>query len=272
MKSLYEYYDDYIRKYRSHKCLPDGSIFDPQFYKIKGRVHQAYKYFGDNVPENFIDIVHDGIDYILENLSTHDYKLLINKLQQNFKDYIDEADIIYDKGNTDKNSFYLKILDKSILNNDEFLKLFEFFNYRIREIRNEYIIVEPIYSKRITSTSPILYHFTTSNKLDSILRNGLRPKRSKYANTLERVYLYNPLHNLNLVNDSNVVKFIQTLFGGVIPRNLVILKIDLHKMTFYNTPLNLYQDTAMNFDEACFTQHSIPAKYIKEVKIKGINK
>lgn len=272
MKSLYEYYDDYIRKYRSHKCLSDGRIFDSHFYKIEGYVNQAYEYFGDNVPENLIDIIHDDIDYILENLNTHDYKLLIKKLQQNFKDYISEADIIYDKGETDKNSFYLKILDKSILDNEEFLKLFEFFNYRIREIRNDYIIVEPIYSKRIDTTSPVLYHFTTTNKLDSILRNGLRPKRSKYANTLERVYLYNPLHNLNLVNDSNAIKFIQSLFGGVIPRNLVVLKIDLYGMTFNNTPLNLYQDTAMDFNEACFTQHLIPAEYIKEVKIKGINK
>ena len=272
MNTIYDIYNSYNRKYG------DGNntyVYNPLFYKIEQRILQAYEYFGENnVPDNLDDIIYNGEDYIFENLNTHDYKLLCNKIQQLFGQYIIKYDIVYDKGETNKNMFYLEINDASLLKNKQFIHLLQFFNYKIREYKSKHkiVLIEPIYSKCATPISPVLYHFTTKDKVKDILLKGLRPKRLTGTNTLERIYLYQPSICYNIKNDDKVISFIKTIFGHI-PNNLAILRIDYHELTSYgNRSLFLYQDTAMPFDEAVFIQHSIPAKYISEIYVKGLTK
>lgn len=265
MKTIFEAYSKF-----STEC-------NPHFYKIQNYIDQAYEYFGgDNLPDNIVDIVKSGEDYIIENLNSHNYKLLYKKLKQHFEDKIEKYEVVYDKGETDKNSIKLYLNDFSIIDIDEFESLLSFFNYIKRNTFKEngisgIILLEPLYSNKVSITSPILYHFTRRAFLNDIMKHGLKPKKKNYTGNIERLYLYQPLHNLNLKNDPNVVEFIKTVFNKRIPSDLVILKIEYHDMIMNNVDPFMYQDTAMDFDEAVFTQHFIPADFIKEVKIKGLN-
>lgn len=247
---------------------------NPHFYKIQNYIDQAYEYFGgDNIPDNIVDIVRSGKDYIIENLNSHDYKLLYKKLKQKFGDTIEKYEVVYDKGETTKNMIRLYLNDFSIINTDEFESILSFFNYIKRNVDkiNNIVLLEPLYSKKLLVASPILYHFTRRVYLNDIMKHGLKPQRKKYTGNKERLYLYQPLHNLNLKNDPNVVDFIKHVFNKRIPSDLVVLRIEYHNMLMNNVEPFVYQDTAMDFDEAVFTQHFIPAEFIKEVKIKGIN-
>ena len=262
MKTIFEVYSEF------------STGFNPHFYKIQNYIDQAYEYFGsDNLPDNMVDIVRSGKDYIIENLNSHDYKLLYKKLKHQFGDKIEKYEVVYDKGDTDKNTIRLYLNDFSIIDTDEFESLLSFFNYikRNKFEKNKVILLEPLYSNKISISSPVLYHFTRRAYLKDIMKHGLKPKKKDYTGDKERLYLYQPLHNLNLKDDPNVVKFIKEIFNKRIPSDLVVLRIEYHDMIMNNVDPFMYQDTAMNFDEAVFTQHFIPACFIKEVKIKGLN-
>lgn len=248
------------------------------WYKNEYDFKRAEEYFNRSInrlseDDELNKLVLSGKDYILENLNTHDYKLLQKKLIEKFGDDIIINSYIYDKDCTDKNSFIVITQNKSFFENKQFLQLLSFFNYTLREIKdienNEYAgIIEPIFSDRINLTGIYkIYHITKKNFVESILKNGLRVRKPEYANVDKRIYLYIPKDN-KLKLDITLIEFLNKLFNNVvIPSKLGFIEIDLYKMIKDHNEPWLYKDTAMKFDEAVFTLDNIPAKYLKEIKV-----
>lgn len=238
-------------------------------YKIQNDIERYKQFF-----KNYNESNETYNDYILESLKTHDYKLLQNKLLELFPNDILGVEDVYDKGLTDKNAFYIGISNKEILNDNKFIKLLEFFNYTLREYNDRLntAIIEPIYSKRIKDVNThVIYHFTKKSLVNDILKKGLIPKTSNYANRPERVYLYIPKNDKLKINE-HLIKFINTTFGrnsNTLPDNLAIIKIDYSKMCKEHNEPWIYKDTVMNFDEAAFIMEKIPAKYLSEINIKN---
>lgn len=227
------------------------------------------EFYNNDIPYDLINDFCNDIrrDYIGENLKTHNYKLLQSKLINKFDDIIDFNN---QNGSDDKCSFIINSKNKDIVYNDEFIKIVEFFNYKIRNIFTTTnglyaIIMEPVYSEDMTNIvydkcNGIIYHITDDRNVDSILRNGLRIKKIS-SDMPGRVYVYAPGFYISNKN--------KELWGDFIKRigkygDYKILKINLHKL---KTKLKFYKDTAMNGDEVLFTYNNIPKICIEEVKI-----
>ena len=99
----------------------------------------------------------------------------------------------------------------SLTENEKFKNLIEFFNYFVSEIIDNRIFVEPVYSEDkskyvFIDCKGICYHITTQERVEKIMRTGLRIKRSYYRKFPSRIYLY-ATPKLSLVNDENIKDF-----------------------------------------------------------------
>lgn len=231
---------------------------------------------------------HSKIEWIQESLTSHSKKKLISKLEDILKG-IDH--IIYEDGtkvmkngviavgidsdceifseNIEKD---FKLRDCKLSQN--IYNVLVFYNYYITLIEKvdniTYIYLEPIYTELanndIKQNSNILYHITKSDKVNDILRKGLRPKVGKlpyekggYRYFPERLFLI--YHNDNIVNDIKRI----IIDKGYNSRDYKILKIDLK-----NHNLNFWYDDASLGEHNVYTMDSIPPKLIEIIKLDDI--
>lgn len=248
---------------------------------------QLIDFFGNDIPKKYNKLYENynllNNEFILETLKSHDSKKLQDKLQKEYKD-IEFSDYSGD----DKKSFYMilsndynvwdfyndaKRLDADYDNIEKFNNILNFYNYYVsykQKIDNKWsLFIEPRYSDNITSkifnSHVSLYHFTDSKSAESILKNGLRCKKSKYREFPERIFLWATNKKLE-DNLEELYKFILTVgnISKLYNNELSILKIK------NNGKFDIYNDTAMTQDEAVFTYENIPSEYIKEIKVKGL--
>lgn len=229
-----------------------------------------YEFYDGDIPKHILEQFFNGyrIDYVWENLQSHDYKLLQKKILDKFSDieFINQHD-------DDKSIFILVYDDESLKDNEEFLNLLSFFNYKIRNIfKDNYdkcnYIIEPIFSKKMNDyvydkCNGILYHITSKRNVDSILKKGLRIKKVTYQNTPQRIYLFAPGYYISNKNRDVWERQVRRIMPNM--DNISILKIDLHKINM--SGINFYKDTAMDGDEMIFTYTNIPANCISLVNI-----
>lgn len=231
------------------------------------------EFYGGEIPGDLLERYNSGevIDYVWENLQTHDYSLLKKQLTKYFptkiKSFINQTDA------SSKDIFGIEFADKDLYKDEKFISLLNFFNYFVREIRDDMYIIEPIYSEQASDRvykecNGILYHFTDNNTAKSILKSGLRIKgRSekdwKYPN---RVYLYAPgfylsrenagdwlMDALNVVDNQKIKSF-----------GLAVLKVDLHKLNKSN--ISFYVDPTLPTN-AVFTYNNIPKTCITKLDL-----
>lgn len=229
------------------------------------------------------------IEWITESLTSHSKIKLMSKLE----DVLSGIDhVIYEDGtkvmkkgviavgiDSDCEIFHesierdFKLKDCKL--SREIYGVLSFYNYYITLIENDgpttYIYLEPIYTELandiIKKNGNILYHITKVDKVNDILRKGLRPKVGKlpsekggYRYFPERLFLV--YHNDNIVNDIKRV----IIDKGFNSRDYRILKIDLK-----NHNLNFWYDDASLGEHNVYTMDSIPPKLIEIVKLDGID-
>ena len=246
-------------------------------------------YYGGEIPENILNtFINEGyVDYIQENLSTHNAPLLQKKLLKIFGNNINRF-LNYD-GTIEIYSFYI-ILNKDVdidafKKNKQFLNLLTFFNYKLRETKaidnndkDDTLFIEPIYSENVDdwvykNCKGICYHFTTRPAADKILKSGFRIRNNTSINIPERIYMY-ATDKLSIKSgDEYINKFINKVTNCFDIKNygLAVLRIDLNRARG-NKYITFYKDTGMYFPEAVFTYNNIPVDCIKEVNYKQIKK
>ena len=232
---------------------------------FKEHPKQLYKHnelreiLGEHTPKEF----EWGRDYVLETLNSHDTKLIMKKLFDMFPDA--NFNVGYGKN---KFAFAMSYDDpESLRTNLEFQKILDFYGYYITSIEGNCLTIEPKYSENITKklieNHGICYHFTDNASAESILKNGLRCKKSKYREFPERIYLIidKNIGKNGVLNDeySNfVLKVVDT--KRLKKYGLAVLKINLK-----HNNIDVYRDSIMSNPGACFTYNSIPAQYIKKL-------
>ena len=136
----------------------------------------------------------------------------------------------------------------------------DFYGYYITHIEDNVILIEPKYSRNMSSyiygeCCGIIFHMTDVNNIPSIMRNGLRTKTASYRIFPRRVYVFaDP--DIKDVNDSIFAEYAPELLNR--PENLSVLKLDVRGMD-----IDFYQDLAMDRDGVFFTYTNLPASCIK---------
>lgn len=207
-------------------------------------------------------------DYILDNLNTHDTEKLKSKISDIAKVEFEE----YSYGSV--KSFSVLCASKeealSLVENEKFKNLIEFFNYFVSEVIDNRIFIEPVYSEDrsnyvFTDCEGICYHITTQKRVEKIMRTGLRIKRSYYRKFPSRIYLY-ATPKLSLVNDMHIKDFAYKIINKLRAKReggIAIIRVNLNKC--YNDVMRFYKDTSMKEDEAIFTYNNIPVECLTKL-------
>lgn len=250
-----------------NKSIDQGDIY-------KQYLNDLNEFYDLHIPEEIHEriINNEYVDYIDENLKTHDYKKLQKTLINKFDDIISFEDY---NGEDNIKSFFIVLDDHTNVNefskNESFLNILEFFNYFFSEVIDNKLYIEPRYSTDKTSfifneCNGICYHFCTNDKANKILKNGLRIKEGTYRMFPKRIYLYaTPNIDINKDNKETLKAFINSVVSPFECKykGLSILKININRIK----NISLYKDTSMKSDNAFFTLTNIPSNYITKINI-----
>ena len=253
---------DFIKEYK---------IYDAARHYQECYLNSMMDFFGDDLPEGFEEslINLEYKDYILESLSSHDAKLLKNKLCAEFKD-IERIEFLTDKEQS------IWIISKTDLTNDsKFNSMLEIFGYYVTANRTNgdlfSIAICPRYAKDAydmvyKQNHGKLYHFTAGKYVGEIETKGLRCKKSSYRDFPERVYLYASDKHLDKIPD--IGKFIKTVVNpfDIKRYGLTVYRIDMNKLKS-NTYINFYTDDYMDEEAAVYTYNNIPAECITKIDV-----
>lgn len=220
-------------------------------------------YFGEFDKEVYLEK-----DYILDNLNTHDAEKLKSKILEIAKVEFDD----YSSGSIKSFSVLCTSKEdaKSLVENEKFKNLIEFFNYFVLEIQDNRIFIESLYSEDrskyvFNDCKGICYHITTQERAEKIMRTGLRIKRSSYRDFPSRIYLY-ATPKLSLLKDKNIKDFAYKIVNRLKAEReggIAIIKVNLNKC--YNDVMRFYKDASMKEDGAVFTYNSIPQECLTKL-------
>lgn len=234
-------------------------------------------YFGDDIPLYIQqewkndEIV---VSYIEENLKTHDFRKLQQKIQDLYK--IDRFENIDNKSSKDKLGFFIYFNTEDVLDNtkndSKFVDMLLFFNYKIsEEIRDDrnleyYLLIEPVYPKKlddfIERYHGIAYHFTDNLTASYILKNGLKIRsKNKEKKFPRRIYLWISNQHPDCKSDK-VLEFVKEVVDKTkrIKYGWCCLKVNLRDVTY-----DVYHDSAMLEQEAFFIYNNVAPYNIKKI-------
>lgn len=199
-------------------------------------------------------------------------------ITQDIKKYFNH--IIYQEGVEVKGQLIRCYSNKDLLNkrDKDFDKLCELYQYWLKECKYDRnvgaydLLLEPNYPKEVYQR--YVFHICDKNNLNSILKNGLRPKYvpnekdttiwKKYKNDSKneqysKVYFfYGSLDNKLKEVKERANDIVNSLKKKKEKCALLMISIDR------NIPL--YEDKTMPNDYSCFTYYKISPQYIKEIK------
>lgn len=227
------------------------------------------------ISEELLDMYNKGEftieDLIQESLKTYNNDTVISKLnKENFS--IPIRDIRKCSNHSDKEIIQIRA-DKRILDDEKFKNLIKFFNYTFTGVDNDeegYLDFEPNAAECVNDyiykeCHNILYHIVKKNRIDSILKSGLRIKGQDiadggYRNFSPRAFLLalTPKET-NIENFRSICK---DMFGT--SSDYSVLKIDFNKSKFFD----FYNDPATSMEGkyyAVYTFSTIPPQLIKKV-------
>ena len=209
-----------------------------------------------------------------ENLKSHDANKLQKKIKEYFPNYkfdfystLEKKSL---KNKYDTKSFLIELEDYTQMNeikkDEKFISLLQFYNYYITKEFYDSLVVSPLYSKKINDQvkeNKYLYHFTTRNNEESILKNGLRSKSGEYRYFPKRVYLYSTDKNItpnNINDDKNIEIFIKKILNEFDIDEYGITIFEINKEKLNN--IDFYTDDYMEEKESVFIYSNIPAEAI----------
>jgi len=267
-------FNEKLRDYLN-KCFYDGPVYS---IKQNNFATEMCDYYGGEIPENILDaFINEGhVDYIQENLSTHNAPLLQEKLLNFFSNNINSF-FNYDGKIYSFNIILNKDVNINVFKKDkQLLKLLAFFNYKLRETNEveNTLFIEPTFSENADTwvwknCKNICYYFTIRPIADDLLKNGFRIRNNAKINIPNRNYMY-ATDKLSIKSgDEYINQFINKVvdLSDIEKYGLSVLRVDLNRTKGY---IAFYKDTNMDFPEAVFTYNNIPAKCIKEVNYKQI--
>ena len=201
------------------------------------------------------------------------YNNLFENLNDLSKDIKNVNGVIYSRMLNDHN-FTLCVSVNSIYDKDSFEKLLNkhkaFISKTVDGIPYNHIYVEDndlenVYDEIMSKYNGVLYHITSKENADKILKYGLEPKSIKKKTWHpERIYFLN-----GNSSSENIKRLGQELSNYWESHKMAILKIDLHKM---NNNICFFKDKHVIDTDAYFTQEPIPPYCIEEIYLNTFNK
>ena len=260
MKNIKEYL------HNKHKGI-DTEYWTKENYLLAN----VQEFYGDDIPEHIKEkLLNDEyVDYIYENLKSHDVKKLQYKLKKEYGNKIRFQNYLGDI----KKSFLIIPVDNDVsffIDNEKINNILSFYNYYLSYSDNDngrnYLFIEPRYSDKVSdeiyNSHKYIYHFTDKLSAKSILETGLRIKNRGYREFPERIFLY--ATDKKIEDDKeNIYKFILKVCNRkrIKEYGISVLRIKNDgKIDFYN-------DTAMDEKEAIFSYENIPYQYISKNNI-----
>lgn len=253
-------------------------------YKIVEEGDALKRFFNGNVPKEYASrfIMGESMAKILqEHLRNIDSKYIIKDI----KDYFEQCYDIYEK-----DDLIMLKSKKSLKDDKDFIKLLQIYQYTIKRHFQHFdgtvdIELEKNYPEDVTDKidkegDRILFHITSKEGAESIVKNGLRPgihyaepkninkrlwkmyKEARDKNDFKKTYMYY-IDNFSLNNEG--IKRAKEYSKSVAKElckenNYVLLMIQLP-----NT-VRVYKDKSMPIENCCFTYTKIPSEYIKKLK------
>lgn len=247
------------------------------------QINYFYDHYGEKtgLPASKYDLDNNHNDWIIENLQSHDHKIVIKRLKKILGDLIIDinTDKLSEKYTTarivrislSKNCDIFNIdsqktftLNNSDLSN-KITNVLEFHNYYITLIyfyENENVIIlEPKQTENATEfvkKQRYVYHITRKDNIQNILKKGLCPKVKKnddeyrYRYYTERVFL--------IVNSENIKSDITHVINDLnLWKDYAILKIDISKLN-----ITYWWDDASR-GNTVYTVESIHPKFIEVI-------
>ena len=219
------------------------------------------EFFDNNIPTNILERFESGedVDYIWENLKTHDIDSLIKRL---YKDFLISDIEKYGEG------CIIVHFDSYEIDYEKLNDILRFYNYNVRQPYKGGLLIEPIYSEDMSNyvykeCNGIVYHFTDKKSAESILKSGLRIKGSNIGRQIpKRIYVYASPKYLNKNDIDYIKQFAIAVAMGPKAKNygLCCLKIDLNRP--HNINIGFYKDTVMDQKGALYTLNNIPKECI----------
>lgn len=232
------------------------------------------EYYDNSIPQYIADKFYYPLSEIIqENLDSHNYQELENKLLSKFSNNINDFSTYTGKG--DKKSFVLNVKDTSIVDDNEFNSLLDFYNYYVRKVNKRYsqIIIAPIFSTKVTDYVWDTAHgkglfFLPKSDIDNVLKVGIRPKGVVSTGLPKRFFMYATSENINNIDKTVISTFVDKLskYKMMSKSNIGCIHVDLNK--FENgRSIVWYKDNLMTEEEAVFTEQPIPAEYLSKIDL-----
>ena len=209
--------------------------FKPTRIKREGKTHKRVKCIGDPLRNTFCKVRSEITSH--RKLTDDELKELkeIASKHQCYADFLKEKE-------TPSGIKYIYFLEED---EDKYLENVDNFVYK--------------------KCKGILWHLTTKENAEKILKNGLEVREDRKLSTHPpRIYFL----DFNTSN-KNIKEYSKQLFKDVDENQYALLKIDLNK---FNEPLRFFRDETTLGCDAYFVRKPIPAKCISEVNIDKLNK
>lgn len=274
--------------------LAKNTLFEHPYYgeSLRVRVENLQNYFGvipENVQKAFIE--DSKRDLVLENLQSHDWKLLFKKLQDLYgKDQVIKAEPV-DRKDKERSLQMIRVTVRGTpkrtlqdieidLKSGEGKHLLDFFNYSVSGYRGCWIELEPKFSESgsdyiYDTCMGVVWHLSPKEATESILRVGLRCRNRDRTSTGDRnypsrIYVYATEPKPKAQMKKELQKVADKLTGWDSDAddyedqlaNMQVFRIQLPR-GFGKIPF--YRDTAMSDNHSFFTYTNIPAACIKPV-------
>lgn len=253
--------------------LGESNYKQPYLYNIETRLEEMRQYF-PAVPSDILYRTMRGeeVDYVLENLQTHDTSLVMKKIERRYDYDVERAE----EGEELKKGGFIVWHDAVDELTDEFYDLLDFYGYYITTYyasirkgkRMEKLVICPAKADRADDVAKEnhwqFYHFTKKENVESILNKGLSIKKSRggeYREFPERIYLYSTYKKIEDIDD--VENFMRTVTGADDIRDIAIIKVDLSR---HHLPV--YHDNGMKDRNAVYCYNNIPSSLLKEIRWK----
>ena len=265
-----EFYSIYKYKILNMKTLTDYINKHSKRPLYETYLEDLKDFFGEDL--NPDDIIMDH-DIILETINTHNTEDLKKQILKLYGDKykIDFSSPTPTKESNDKKAFDINFNDTFDLKSEKFIDLLNRYGYYVTRSGDGWGSICPTYATDVydqvyVKNHGILYHFTTKDKEQSIIENGLRIKDNKYREFPKRIYLYSALtifdKDRKLLDE--VKSFIQQVVT-VFLQKVVIFKIDMNKIS---KNVNFYTDDYMDEEESVYTYTNIPPEAITKIDFK----
>lgn len=240
--------------------------FDYESFKYENNSVYS-KYVGYTEYQNYIyDFLYEDIKQFKKEVENNWKDKFVNFLRRQKKSLIESVWM-------NDRKYTLKLKFRKPFDISEIEKLCDQFNVFVSNYKEEllYVVVfieendMPDVTKYVyQKTNGILYHITTKENTENILKYGLEPRSEKKKSWHpERIYF---------VDFNSSQKQIETLKKELYNdlNNLVILKIDLNKQPQYR--IKFFEDPQCDICDDYYTCESIPVTCISKIKNVNLDK